>query len=117
MKSTYVEIDAILMNLVKNDRVNGTNLSDNLARSLYVGIRYNETLTSWRHAQTRTEAQNIPWCPNNPTIRTNILLTHGSHGYRATGYTDMYPTWQSNPDYVAYLKSTICVKQVQSPIE
>ena len=101
--------------MTQNDRVNGTNLSEKLARSLYTGIRYNGTLTSWRHARTGAEAQNISWCPNNPTVRTNILLTHGSAG--ATGYTGIYrrrPTWQSNPDYVHFLKSTICVKPVQS---
>ena len=99
--------------MVRNARANGTNLSGSLARSLYVGIRYNETLISWRHAETGAEAQNIPWCPNNPSVRTNILLTHGSAS--ATGYTERSqkrPTWQSYPDYVEYLESTVCVKQV-----
>ena len=96
------------MSKIINKAGNSTSVPETLIRSLYVGVRFNESLATWRYGQTGLEAKNIPWCPNNPTVRTNIFLTHGSKIYRKG------PKWQSNADYVEFLESTVCVQKVQS---
>ena len=78
----------------------------NVLRNLYVGIRYNETLASWRSAQSREEARNIQWCQNNPTVRTNIILSPALQIYKKQA------TWMSFPEYTEYERSTVCLKKV-----
>ena len=93
----------ILKEFTNNDRFNGTNMPEKIVRSLYVGIRYNETLASWQTAQGGEETQNIQWCKGSPTVRTNVLLTPASI-YQKTA------KWISTPAYAEYPQSTVCVK-------
>ena len=93
----------IYKNLTKN-YVNG-NLSKNISRSLYAGVRFDETLASWRSAQSG-EAKNIQWCRGSATVRTTVILAPASRTYKKPA------TWIYNPEDVEYERSKICLKNV-----